>query len=735
VTTAAVARAARDGETPAPETAIIQPGRNCWRVERANHFYCVQDAADYFRLVRDAILAARKTIFTLGWDTTAHTDLLPGASAADAPTRLDKLLAFAARRRPRIRVYILTWDYGSLYTLERDPLSRWRLGWRMPRQIKFGFDDHHPIGASHHQKIVVVDDQLAFCGGIDLTGHRWDTSAHRVDEPGRVTPMGKVYGPYHEVQAMVTGPAAASLGVLARDRWRALGADRLPAVNESGDDLWPADLTPDLTGVDVAIARTMPASGTQPAIRECEALFLDAIAQAKRTIYIESQYFTNDRLCEALGARLREPGGPEIVIVSPKECHGWLEQTTMGAFRDGVFRQLLAADAHRRLRLVYPTASRSGDLPTFIHSKVMIVDDELARIGSANFSRRSMGMDTECDLAVEARGNPEARSGIRRIRDRLVAEHLDVPVDAVAPGIAREGSLRAFVDAQAHGEHTLLRIELPADPEPPPSEALRAVADPDAPAGLGTSAESAIPSVEASNAPSALRIWILPGVVLAAAALVAWTTSASVRQPELQAVQRFLSGLPGQTWSVWIGVAVFVAAGLVLVPLELLSIAAGVLLGGIRGGLVAAIGSFAAATAGYLAGRAIGLAGLRQWMSRRAYRSGRQLGAQGVGGVIVLRLSSVASAGSVHLLCGAARTPFAAYLAGTVIGLAPSVAALSWLGAWLRRTVLDPSIWNGLISIGAGVLVLGLAAALRAFLLIRQFAPSMSSHRDRAEFG
>ena len=101
----------------------------------------------------------------------------------------------------------------------------------MPRGVRFGFDDHHPVGASHHQKIVVVDDQLAFCGGIDLTGHRWDTSAHRPDEPARKTPLGKAYGPYHEVQAMVTGPAAASLGVLARDRWRALGAERMPSVD------------------------------------------------------------------------------------------------------------------------------------------------------------------------------------------------------------------------------------------------------------------------------------------------------------------------------------------------------------------------------------------------------------------------------------------------------------------------------------------------------------------------
>ena len=155
-----------------------------------------------------------------------------GAAASRAPDGAPRASTscsrFIARRRPRLRCYILTWDYAALYTLERDPFSRWRLGWRMPRQIRFGFDDRHPVGGSHHQKVLVVDDQLAFCGGIDLTGHRWDTSAHRVESNRRRVSAGSPYEPYHEVQAMVSGPPAASLGVLARDRWRALGEDRLP---------------------------------------------------------------------------------------------------------------------------------------------------------------------------------------------------------------------------------------------------------------------------------------------------------------------------------------------------------------------------------------------------------------------------------------------------------------------------------------------------------------------------
>src|SRR6185503_1884968 len=146
-----------------------------------------------------------------------------------------------------------------------DPWSRWRLGWRTHRHVHFGFDNRHPVGGSHHQKIVVVDDSLAFCGGIDLTSHRWDTSAHRVEEPAR-TSFGEPYSPYHEVQAMVSGPAATSLGVLVRDRWRALGNEPMPPVQPSPHTLWPRDVTADLTEVDVSIVRTVPESDTQPTV-------------------------------------------------------------------------------------------------------------------------------------------------------------------------------------------------------------------------------------------------------------------------------------------------------------------------------------------------------------------------------------------------------------------------------------------------------------------------------------
>ncbi len=338
---------------------------------------------------------------------------------------------------------------------------------------------------------------------------------------------------------MVTGPAAKALGILARDRWRELGGEHMPPVGAPAHDLWPSDITPDLADVNVAISRTMPGIDAQSTIRECEALFLDSIARAKASIYIESQYFTNDKLGAALAARLREPRGPEIVVVAPRECHGWIELNTMGAFRDRVFRELNAADTHQRLRLVYPAASRSRGVPTFIHSKVMIVDDVMARIGSANFSRRSMGVDSECDLAVEANGNRRGRAGIHGMRNRLLAEHLGMPEEDVANGIADTGSVCALIDARAQADRTLVRIETPVA-ESPLSEALRAAADPDEPLGIGSPITGVLPAADATGTHR--------------------------------------------------GVGAYVMAALVRIPLELFVIGAGVLLGAKSGGVIAWLG-------------------------------------------------------------------------------------------------------------------------------------------------
>jgi uncharacterized membrane protein YdjX (TVP38/TMEM64 family) len=212
-------------------------------------------------------------------------------------------------------------------------------------------------------------------------------------------------------------------------------------------------------------------------------------------------------------------------------------------------------------------------------------------------------------------------------------------------------------------------------------------------------------------------------------------STALMRRTEFQTLQDWLRAMPRVPWSVWIAVGGFLLASVITLPLELMAIASGLLFGAFLGTLVALLGSFAAAAIGYAVGRALGSSRVSRFMSRRSYRSARQLGAHGLVGVLVLRLSSVASAGSIHLLCGAGRVPFASFMGGTIVGLAPAMVGLSVLGGLLRRTLLEPSLPNGLLTIGAAIVLLAIAAGVRTFLLIRQFASSVSRQRTRAEFG
>ena len=110
-----------------------------------------------------------------------------------------------------------------------------------------------------------------------------------------------------------------------------------------------------------------------------------------------------------------------------------------GRAADEALELLVGADRHRRLRLVYPVASRARDVATFVHSKVMIVDDRLLRIGSANLSHRSMGVDSECDLVADAGADPVRRAGVQHTRDRLLGEQLGLAPEAVAAEVARLG--------------------------------------------------------------------------------------------------------------------------------------------------------------------------------------------------------------------------------------------------------------------------------------------------------
>lgn len=457
---------------------FLSEGSTCWRIVKTERATVLVDGAAYFTALRAAIPRARRSIFVVGWDIDSRVDLAPQdkADLTDDQRLLGPLLNRAVSEQPDLEVHLLLWDYTLLYAFDREPLPRVKLDWATPDRIRVFLDDCLPVGSSHHQKIVVIDDALAFLGGIDLTTKRWDTPAHRPDDPARLDPSGAVFAPVHDVQMMLDGEAAAALGELIRDRWRRASRQDAPPVEASGDP-WPESVAPDFEGITLGIARTLPEWNGRGEVREVEALFLKAIALAERSIYIENQYLTSEAVARALCGRLSEAPDLEVLIIGPCRSAGWLEAKSMSAGRAAFLETIETKGFGERVRALYPVVVEDGrETPVYVHAKVLVVDDRLLRVGSANLNNRSMGLDSECDLAIEARDEGQ-RKAIAAIRNRLIAEHLGADALEVAAAMAQHGSLLQAVDGLGGEDRGLRPLPDEADLEDDFAHALRGIAD------------------------------------------------------------------------------------------------------------------------------------------------------------------------------------------------------------------------------------------------------------------
>ena len=423
---------------------ILVPGETCVAVARAERLALIVDAADFFVHAKAAMLAAERSILLVGWDFDARIDLEPEGQTLRGPNAVGRFLEWLANDHPHLSVRILKWDIGLLRSLSRGETPAYLINWST-RSIDFRLDHaHHPTSAQH-MKLLVVDDRLAFCGGIDMTVGRWDTSEHEEGRPGRRTPRGAPLGPWHDATSCVSGDAARVLAEVARDRWYWATGERLEPVDVAGDP-WPDALVADFEGVDVGIARTLPKWRDRPQATEILAATYATIRAARTVLYVESQYLASRRVVEVIAERLDEPDGPEVIVINPDSADGWLEKKAMDTARVRMLRLLAEADRHDRLRVYYPV--NAAGTPIYVHAKVMFADDRVLKIGSANINNRSMGFDSECDLVVDVGDDDARRAGVRAIRDRLVAEHLGRSAAEVAAEFARQGgSLLRTVDA------------------------------------------------------------------------------------------------------------------------------------------------------------------------------------------------------------------------------------------------------------------------------------------------
>ncbi len=678
------------------------------------------DADVYFRAVRDAMRMARHSILLLSWDLDSRLRLVPSGANDGYPEPLGDFLHALVAEREGLHVWLLNWDFTMLYAMEREWLATIRLGWSTHRRLHFFMDANHPIGTSHHQKVIVVDDAIAFVGGLDLTGARWDTPEHRVGDPQRMDRDGKPYPPFHDVQAAVDGDAAQALGALCRSRWK-------QATGESPEQLqdplpcWPSWLLPDLSDVDVGISRTEPAFAGQHGVQEVRQLHLDAIDAARYSLLFENQYFTSGLIADALTKRLSEADPPEVVVISPLKQSGWLEEATMGVLRARLHARLRGADRQQRYRLVCPMLPNQNGQCLNVHSKLFFVDERLASIGSANLSNRSMACDTECTLSIEACGANAARiaDGIVRLRARLLAEHLGTKPERVIQVFDEFRSVSQTMDALYAWPRCLQDFEPTVTPELDALVPQQALFDPERPIDPAKVVVTVLPTETRAALP-----WRFAGLILLAMALIgmalAWRYTPMreyLNLPALIAIAQQLRDLP---FTPLLVIAAYVIGGLVLFPVTLLIAVTGIVFGFMPGTLYALAGTLCSAGTGYAIGAFLGRDLVRRLLGARINRLSRRLARRGIIAMIILRTLPLAPYSVVNLVSGASHIRLVDFLLGTMLGMLPGILLTTAFAHNLMMAIRRPSQETLGVLVIVVLLLTGFAVVIRKWTARQQ---------------
>jgi phosphatidylserine/phosphatidylglycerophosphate/cardiolipin synthase-like enzyme/uncharacterized membrane protein YdjX (TVP38/TMEM64 family) len=675
-------------------SSILIPGDTVWRRCKAGRLAILNDAAAYFAALREALLLATQQVYIIGWDIHSLTRLVgPSGQAEDGyPEELGAFLKALLKRKPALRINILSWNFPALYAAEREWNSAAKFTSEATARLRFCFDSSLPLGSAQHQKIVVIDGTLAFVGGLDLTIRRWDTSAHEAHDPLRVDPDGKPYPPFHDVQCMLDGDAAVHLMELVESRWRAAGCtvEKTAAVR---DERWPASVPLQSRGMTAGIARTEIATARGAGVNEVARLFEAAINAADRFIYIENQFTSATDIARLLAQRMLDVPQLRVLIVTPKLHSSWFESQAMQSGRGGFIGEFVAAGVMDRVRFLYPsTGGTDHAAAVMVHSKVMIVDDRILRVGSANLNNRSMGADTECDLAFEATSDAH-REYIARLRRRLIGHFCGVDERDIA---RNEADLFGFLDRQADaGAMKSLQPIDPAATAGGMATVVQPVADPREPLHLDRAA---------NRMWTARTILAVVGLAATLAGLaLAWQYTALRDFADVGFVSSVISHPARSQFAPLLAIAAFVVGGLVVFPVLVLIAATAAALGPWMGFVSATIGVLLSSSLLFGIGRVLGHVRLQRLLGRRASRVQSRIIGKGIVAVAMIRMVPIAPFSIVNVVAGASKLRLRDFLLGTALGMLPGIAVMAALGAQIADLARNAS-WTNAVLLALAIL-------------------------------
>jgi uncharacterized membrane protein YdjX (TVP38/TMEM64 family) len=344
-----------------------------------------------------------------------------------------------------------------------------------------------------------------------------------------------------------------------------------------------------------------------------------------------------------------------------------------------------------------------------MHSKVCVIDDAYVRIGSANMSNRSMGFDTECDLAFCAEGDAALEQCVALFRNGLLAEHLDRSPEEVARALASHGRLIAAIEALRGEGRSLELFDKHIPPEIDEMVPDDEFVDPSKPYDVQLVPEEHRPSAHRQLAMGAAI------VLLVAALAAAWRWSPLAEWLELSRLLAYAEEFERSPLAPFVTVGAFVLGGLVVAPVTVLITATVLAFGPLHGFLYSFIGMTLSAMLTFFIGRLMGRQVVERW-SRRLHRLSRQLATKGVLAVVAVRVLPVAPFTVVNMIAGATHIRTKDFLLGTVIGELPGLIGLSIFVDQITSTIRHPGPGSYAVLTGSAVLIVGGVWLLRRWL-------------------
>jgi phosphatidylserine/phosphatidylglycerophosphate/cardiolipin synthase-like enzyme len=373
--------------------------------ERAGNALAVHvDGEEAFNAISKAIRSARSFVHLAGWHM--EPDFILNEQTGET---LEDLLVEAGSM---VDVRILLWGGAPLpppFRPRRAEAKELAARLSSHEGVQLAIDSKERLLHCHHEKIVVVDGQLAFVGGFDFTAlgaSRLDNSRHPPREP-----MG-----WHDATFEIRGPLVADVAQHFALRWQGVTGKSLeetPAPAPAGD-------------VVAQLVRTVPEQVYEAWPKgdfTLLATYIRALRDARSFIYLENQFLWSSEIVRILADKLARPPSEDfrlLVLLPSKPLTG--KDDTLGQLA-----LLAEADEDRGRFLACTLYGRDDDetSPVYIHAKVGIVDDAWLTIGSGNLNNHSLFNDSEVNVVT---CDPELALDTRL---RLWAEHLELPRDQV----------------------------------------------------------------------------------------------------------------------------------------------------------------------------------------------------------------------------------------------------------------------------------------------------------------